>query len=174
MRFLSPKTIHQEPFYYYLPILLGGFLPWSFFLPVTLFRTLRRLFKEKDERIVFLVLWFLVIFLFFSAASSKLSTYILPLFPAISLLVGLLWHELLKAQEPKLLRGFFYSFISFLGILLAVLIYFWVNPPKDFEPVYGLTTPQIQFIALLPLIGVALSFYLFLRRKLNARSEERR
>jgi 4-amino-4-deoxy-L-arabinose transferase-like glycosyltransferase len=168
MRFLSPKTIHQEPFYYYLPILLGGFLPWSFFLPVTLFRALRRLFKEKDERIVFLVLWFLVIFLFFSAASSKLSTYILPLFPAISLLVGLLWHELLKAREPKLLRGFFYSFISFLGILLAVLIYFWVNPPKDFEPVYGLTTPQIQFIALLPLIGVALSFYLFLRRKLNA------
>ncbi|HSB06605.1 MAG TPA: glycosyltransferase family 39 protein [Thermodesulfobacteriota bacterium] len=168
MRFLSSKAIHQEPFYYYFPVLMGGFLPWSFFLPVAILRALRGPFKGRDERIVFLVLWVLVIFLFFSAASSKLPTYLLPSFPAISLLVGILWHDLLKTRESKLLRGFFYSFLTFLGILLVILIYFGVIPPKDFESEYGLDLLQIQSIVLLPLIGVALSFFLFLRRRIKA------
>ena len=168
MNFLSSEARHRAPFYYYFPVLLGGFFPWSCFLPLTFFRALRGSFGIRKDGVLFLLVWILVIFSFFSIASSKLPTYILALFPAVSCLVGLLWHELLKAREPKFFRGFFYSFISFLGILLVVLIYSWVNPPKDFEPVYGLDLLQIRSIVLLPLIGVALSFYLFLRRHFNA------
>jgi 4-amino-4-deoxy-L-arabinose transferase-like glycosyltransferase len=168
MRFLSSKTIHQEPFYYYFPILLGGFLPWSFFLPVALLRGIRGLFKERDERIVFLVLWFLVIFLFFSAASSKLPTYLFPLFPAISLLVGIPWHDLLRGAEPKLWKGFLYSFLPFWGTLLLGLIYFWIKPPSEFEIEYGLNPANLRFLILLPLLGLALFFFLFLRRNLRA------
>jgi hypothetical protein len=59
---------HARPFYYYLPILLGGFSPWSFFLPLAFVRVLWRPFRKVDERALFLCLWFAVIFLFFSAA----------------------------------------------------------------------------------------------------------
>jgi 4-amino-4-deoxy-L-arabinose transferase-like glycosyltransferase len=168
MNFLSSEARHRAPVYYYFPVLLGGFFPWSCFLPLTFFRALRGSFGIRKDGVLFLLVWILVIFSFFSIASSKLPTYILALFPAVSCLVGILWHDLLKARDQKLLKGFFYSFISFMGILLVVLIYFWVNPHKDFEPVYGLDLPQIHSIVLPLLIGVALSFYLFLRRHLNA------
>ena len=108
--FFSPKVAHARPLYYYLPILLGGFSPWSFFLPLAFIRALWRPFRKVDEGGLFLCLWFAVIFLFFSAASSKLGTYILPSFPAASLLVGILWHDLLETPTIKLRKGFLYSF----------------------------------------------------------------
>ncbi len=106
MRFLSPRARHHQPFYYYFLALLGGFFPWSCFLPFSLFQALQGEFKKMKEGPLFLILWFLVIFVFFTLASSKLSTYILPLFPAASLLVGSLWADWMKAPSPGSERGF--------------------------------------------------------------------
>ncbi|MEN8809150.1 MAG: glycosyltransferase family 39 protein, partial [Desulfobacterales bacterium] len=89
--FFSGESRHPRPFYYYFPTLMGGFFPWSLFLPAALFRALRRGFGQTEDGTLFLMLWFGAVFLFFSTASSKLSTYILPLFPAVSLLTAALW-----------------------------------------------------------------------------------
>ena len=72
MRFLKSRAQHHHPFYYYLPALLGGFFPWSCFLPVAIYRVFRKPLQKMDEGLLFLLLWFLVFFLFFSVASSKL------------------------------------------------------------------------------------------------------
>ena len=53
----------------------------------------------------FLLLWFGLIFVFFSLARSKLPSYLLPLFPAASLLIARVWHDLFKAAAPNLHRG---------------------------------------------------------------------
>jgi 4-amino-4-deoxy-L-arabinose transferase-like glycosyltransferase len=94
MRFLSSRAQHRGPLYYYFPALFGGLFPWSCFLPLALIGAFRGLLKKGNEARLFLVLWVAVTFLFFSVARSKLSTYILPLFPAVSLLVGGLWSDL--------------------------------------------------------------------------------
>ena len=39
--FLSQQSRHPKPFYYYIPVLMGGFFPWSLFLPLALFRAIR-------------------------------------------------------------------------------------------------------------------------------------
>ncbi len=84
-------TIHQryQPWYYFIPILLAGMLPWTVTLFDALIAECRRAASgtEFDSR-RFLLLWSGFIFVFFSLSDSKLPSYILPIFPALALLVG--------------------------------------------------------------------------------------
>ena len=120
MNFLSSEARHHGPFYYYFPVLAGGFFPWCCFLPLALFRRFR---KESDptDAVLFLALWFGVVFVFFSTASSKLDTYILPLFPAVACLVGLVWNHMLRNPTSTIRKGFFFSFLFLLAFFLTSL-----------------------------------------------------
>ena len=168
MNFLSSEARHSAPFYYYFPVLLGGFFPWSCFLPLTFIRVFQDRFNKLDQAVAFLIIWFLVIFVFFSAARSKLPTYVLPLFPAVSCLVGILWHDLLKNPTLKLRRGFFYSFLLILGISIIAMIYLYLNPPDNFEPDYGLDFTRFKSYGLVFLGTFIVPFYLFLTKHLKA------
>jgi len=92
---------HPEPFYYYAPVLLLGLLPWSLTLPQAIARAINHRRTIKAGMMLFLVLWIVFIFLFFSAATSKLGTYLLPIFPAAALLLGRYWHEFLDQGDGK-------------------------------------------------------------------------
>ncbi|MBN2438613.1 MAG: glycosyltransferase family 39 protein [Deltaproteobacteria bacterium] len=88
LRYATRMHGHNEPFYFYLPILLAGALPWFAFLPEAI-RGLRKgekLFSSAEMR--FLATWFVLIFLFFSISSSKLIPYIAPVFLPIALGFG--------------------------------------------------------------------------------------
>jgi len=82
-RFLTP-AIHPEPLYYYVPVLLGLLLPWTWLLPWT-FKAGGR-WRDPDFR--FLVIWAAVIVVFFSLSRGKLTPYILPALLPLALLVG--------------------------------------------------------------------------------------
>jgi 4-amino-4-deoxy-L-arabinose transferase-like glycosyltransferase len=82
-------TIHHryQPWYYFIPILLIGILPWL----VTMFDALlgaRRRTSGGFDPTLFLLLWAGFIFVFFSISGSKLASYILPIFPALALLIA--------------------------------------------------------------------------------------
>lgn len=90
-RYLTTVHHHYKPAWFYLPVLLGVFFPWTVFL----LQAARRAFppgfwkERRNYRVeLFLLLWALLIFLFFSASSSKLVPYILPVFPPLALLIG--------------------------------------------------------------------------------------
>ena len=165
LRFLSPQARHARPFWFYFPVLTGGFSPWSFFLPFALIHAFRSGWKNMNEGTLFLVLWFSAIFLFFTAASSKSPTYLLPLFPAASLLVGILWRELFEAPTPWLRKGFLYSFLPYVVIMTLGLLYTWINPPTIVEARYGVDLDLMKWIAI-PLVAfLILCFVMFLKRK---------
>jgi 4-amino-4-deoxy-L-arabinose transferase-like glycosyltransferase len=82
-RFLTP-AIHPEPLYYYVPVLLGLLLPWTWLLPWTLAAGGR--WRDPDNR--FLLIWGAVILVFFSLSRGKLVPYILPALLPLALLVG--------------------------------------------------------------------------------------
>jgi len=163
MRFLSRGTYHHAPLYYYIPVLFGTFFPWSCFLPLVLIQAYRDGWKKIDDRRLFLLLWVLVTFAFFSVAASKLATYILPLFPAVSLLVGGLWSEIIEAPTTELRKGFLYSFIPVLVILPFGLLYLWIGPPVHFQSKYGVDLVGKSYVVLWFVGGAALSLWLFLR-----------
>ena len=168
MRFLSPRAQHHAPFYYYFPALLGGFFPWSCFLPLALYRSLRGGLRKMGEGTAFLMIWFVVVFVFFTMASSKLSTYLLPLFPAASLLVGLLWRDLLETPTLELRKGFLYPLGFCLGVSLLALLYIQVNPPIRYEYEYGVTMSHVNILCILAVAGFALSFFLLLHKNSKA------
>jgi 4-amino-4-deoxy-L-arabinose transferase-like glycosyltransferase len=122
--FASAASAHPEPFWYFLPWLLVGFLPWSWFLPLTLGRLLRRPRSLGPARL-YLLIWCGFVFLFFSAATSKLSTYILPLFPALALLIGELWARVLEGPDRRLRRWLVVSHLFLVAIVGWVVVTLW-------------------------------------------------
>jgi 4-amino-4-deoxy-L-arabinose transferase-like glycosyltransferase len=87
LRFITTKHKRGGPLYYFVPVILGGMFPWSFFIP----RTVAAVWRNRDSRLF--LIWSAVVFLFFSASGSKLPPYILPVFPAVALTIGLFFHE---------------------------------------------------------------------------------
>jgi 4-amino-4-deoxy-L-arabinose transferase-like glycosyltransferase len=89
-RFLTTVHRRDEPWWYFFPILLAGMLPWT----VILFAALGRAWKPDfaDGKAFqpgrFLLVWTVFIYLFFTLSGSKLPSYILPIFPALALLIG--------------------------------------------------------------------------------------
>jgi 4-amino-4-deoxy-L-arabinose transferase-like glycosyltransferase len=87
-RFLTKVHGHYKPAWYFIPVLLGCMFPWSLFLPAAFRRLWSRRNRAEESPTLFLAIWALVIFIFFSLSDSKLMPYILPVFPAVALLVG--------------------------------------------------------------------------------------
>ncbi len=166
--FISSDSRHPNPFYYYIPVLFGGFFPWSCFLPLALIYAVRRKFESIHESTLFLVIWFSIIFIFFSIAGSKLPTYILPLFPAASMLVACCWQELLNSPTAKIRNGFLYSFLPVVGIFLAAIIYLWVHPLVDMEYKIGIKLGQISLLSIWLGICIVMAFLFLLGRKNHA------
>ncbi len=92
-RLASDTLLHQQPFWFYLPVFIAGLFPWT-----PLFVVLFRQGAYADERRRFLLLWMLFGLLFFSAVTNKLPGYLLPLFPAAAILTGLALDELRDAR----------------------------------------------------------------------------
>jgi 4-amino-4-deoxy-L-arabinose transferase-like glycosyltransferase len=88
-RFLTKAHGRYQPMWYFIPILLLGMLPWLGSLLQGLAAGFRREAGCRFQARRFLLVWVAVVFVFFSASSSKLASYILPIFPALAALIGL-------------------------------------------------------------------------------------
>ncbi|HEX5343194.1 MAG TPA: glycosyltransferase family 39 protein [Duganella sp.] len=87
-RFLL-KTHHREgPWYYFLLMLLPGLMPWLGVAPQALANGVKRDQQAVFQPKLMLVIWAVFITFFFSASSSKLPGYIVPVFPAMAMLAG--------------------------------------------------------------------------------------
>jgi len=92
-RYTGVISSHAGPLWFYLPVVLVGFFPWSGFLPAALWRAAgavrRRRADAADDRLTVTCLcWLTGLFVFFSLAGTKLPSYLFPAFPAMALLVG--------------------------------------------------------------------------------------
>ena len=81
---------HPEGPFFYIPVLLLGPLPWTAVaIGLACTREGRRAFTEiPREARSYLLLWSGLIIAFFTLASSKLATYILPALPPLALVAG--------------------------------------------------------------------------------------
>lgn len=86
-RFTQDAHSRTGPIYYFVPLLLVGILPWFLQIPGAVIEAWRERRREFSAGWL-LVCWFVVIFAFFSVSRSKLPGYIIPIFPALALLIG--------------------------------------------------------------------------------------
>ncbi len=95
-RFLTRVHDRYEPDWYFIPVLLIGFVPWMTLLPRIATGAWRDA-RGGDGAAWMLALWIVVVFVFFSLSQSKLIPYIVPLFPALALLAG----RTVERMEPR-------------------------------------------------------------------------
>ncbi|MBI3951018.1 MAG: glycosyltransferase family 39 protein [Acidobacteria bacterium] len=96
-RFTSDIDWSSRGPFYYVSVLPGDFFPWSLYLiPVGIlsYRTWRWN-EEHRQPVVYLLLWIVFIFVFFSLARNKHEYYLLPLYPAAAVLLGWLFVHLM-------------------------------------------------------------------------------
>jgi 4-amino-4-deoxy-L-arabinose transferase-like glycosyltransferase len=118
-RYLTPEFQHVQPFWFYLPVLLIAFLPWTFLLLAAGFAGLRQFWRDRKIGLLsFLTLsWSGFCLLFFTASKSKLPGYILPAIPAIALLLahtatGVGWFSRKSAARVLFVQAFAFLVLS--------------------------------------------------------------
>jgi hypothetical protein len=109
---------HSHPAYYYLPYLFSQGLPWSLFLPFVLWDSFRKFSLAQDDKLFF-QLWFLAMFVFFSIAMGKRPVYLLPLYPALSVLMGIWFYEQITAFGTRLML---YRAVGIIAGVVGVLL----------------------------------------------------
>lgn len=91
---------HSEPFWYFVPVLLGGIFPGAVALAGA-FKLPKAAFAGalKNNAIRFALCGTVLPFLFLSCSNGKLLTYLLPSFPCIGVLLGSLYYRLLQNES---------------------------------------------------------------------------
>ena len=130
-------------FFYPLSTVLGMF-PWTIFVGAAFFVFLKA-FREKRSQALYLFLlcWIFVVFSVFQFAHSKLTSYILPLFPAVAIITGDFICGIMNSEKSK--------FFSFLLLSWAALL---LIPA-------GLFISTIKYPQYLPAKILVYSFILF-------------
>ncbi len=118
-RFTTKIHGRYQPWYYFVPILLVGMLPWSMLMLDALLQTWRGSVQKaktfSPDR--FLLVWVVFIFVFFSISSSKLPSYLLPMFPPLALLMG----KLLVEIKARRLFWFMVPSLLVVAIILGII-----------------------------------------------------
>ncbi|WP_084197403.1 glycosyltransferase family 39 protein [Solimonas soli] len=148
-RFLTTEHHREGPLWYYVPLLLGGLLPWVTMLPAA--ARLNWQHAPQHARLHagrLLLIWSAFVFVFFSVSGSKLPLYILPLFPAAALLLG---PHLERMAAPSLRRHA--QLLAAFWLLIAVIA------PLVLLRLHSARTPQALNAAFAPwAAGAAAAF----------------
>ena len=149
-RFLTNEHRREGSWYYFVPLFLAGILPWLLVWAWTAQRSWR------DAPVAangfawpkFCLVWALFVFVFFSLSGSKLPSYILPMFPALALVLG--WQ--LTRLSPGTLARLTWP-LALLSTLLAVGV--CVTVGGFVADLADVNTPEAVFRAFAPWIAAA-------------------
>lgn len=140
-RFLTKADFNnQSIIWFYVPIILAGFVPWSLFTIQAFYVSFKSVLEDRKQhhKELFFLLWFVIVFAFFSIPKSKTVGYILPVFPALAILLGHFisryWD---KMRDSLIMSGIVaYMIISpLLGSLCLLIPYYPIfNVPSGFFP----------------------------------------
>jgi 4-amino-4-deoxy-L-arabinose transferase-like glycosyltransferase len=157
-RFLTTEHRRTGAWWYFVPMFLAGFLPWT---GVFLWR-LPSAWRHAEPTPAgfswprFCLVWCGFVFAFFSASGSKLPSYILPMFPPAALVLG----AELARLSPRALLPFVGLLVGSTLALFVVVVLAW---PWIAAALADARTPRALFDALGPWtklsVGVALAGY---------------
>ncbi len=148
-------TGHSEPFWFYFWVLPITFLPWTLFLPGALRRSVQRARRGHDLD-VFLLAWLLVVFVFFTLSRAKLATYLLPIFPALALMVAAYLRDVAAAPAVVRARAFAIPTIMWAAAIVALTATIAIGIAVRY-PAFGWRAASGLTLLVFPLAGFVLA-----------------
>jgi len=158
LRYTTQIHDRYEPIWFFVLILILGVMPWVGFLPSAL-RSLfgiRNINDEHEKRaLIFLYLWALIIFIFFSLSSSKLIPYIVPVLPPLAIIFASYLNRIYDGDLILAKKVFLWGVPLFVLIFMASLVYPYINKSDiDVLKLYSCTIP-LGFVSLaFPVVGI--------------------
>jgi 4-amino-4-deoxy-L-arabinose transferase-like glycosyltransferase len=127
-RFTNVVFNHPGPWYYY--IIWGAILmlPWSVYFPLSIANLSCWQWKKVKESPrnsqlgLFCFAWFITTFVFFSAAATKLQGYILPVTPAVVIIITLFWGDKFSQRQPQKENNWLFLVTAILNIMILAVL----------------------------------------------------
>lgn len=161
-RFFESSYSHGEPFYYYLPVLAAGIMPWTLMVPFIAWRALTRTPAAR-----FCIVAATVVIVMFSAASAKLIPYILPAAAPIAVLLAEgIYSRAFPAgmhgtAEPPGVRARFATVGAMLSLLGVAVLAAAMTAPLFSSPYVVAARPALYALGLIGAAGGALVAEIF-------------
>lgn len=112
-RYLTNVHERVEPWWFFIPCVLIATLPWL----GSVARFLRTL-GQRDSATLFLAIFCVVVFVFYSASHSKLAPYILPMMPALAVLLA----PYLEMRSPARAAWIVAVIVTILGVGIGIFV----------------------------------------------------
>jgi 4-amino-4-deoxy-L-arabinose transferase-like glycosyltransferase len=157
-RFATNRYMHEQHFWYYVPIMLLALMPWSIIAMRALAEAVQQSIAEWRARLTknhyvghsrwgdafpeFLVLWTLFPIIIFSLSRSKLPGYILPSIPPLTILTG----DYINRIRQKRLNVWLLSLHALLSAVTVILILLlpWHIGHPGMVPPLGILLPAVS------------------------------
>ena len=168
-----------RPVYQYVVQLFAHFFPWSLFLPAVAVYVVTKQGKKERQCSLFLLCWIIPNLLLFSLAGAKRNEYIIPLYPALAILIAQVWERFLVDKKYALFKkmtlwGIFAFAFSIIGAGLFGTIFTLVKYPQDllWNGLFGLLlvlggltilffVKRRQYIAFFPVAAIMVMGFIF-------------
>ena len=145
LRYIDAQTsMRAQPWYFFIVCLLAGFMPWTLILWQSLSSAASggwRNMRGGNAKALYLCIWAAFVLLFFSISKSKLVPYIVPIFPALAVLVGAYLSKLWKDPVRSKLKPTVLLYAAF-GVVFSVVppaaYYILLSKGKLEEPSAGI------------------------------------
>lgn len=163
-RFLSAGEFNNPiPFWFYIPIILIGFFPWTAFLFQSLNQFIRATWQNRlaHQKELYLLLWFAIVLVFFSIPHSKIIGYILPVFPPIALLTAKYLNDTWNNVTSRSVVIATLSFAFFGAALLTLTVVLLQYAIVDFEPNFA---TYLMGIAAILISSIVTAFIMIKKR----------
>ena len=168
----------KQPFYYYFLVVLWGFIPWIFSMIAVFVDKIKNWgnlhYVEKVRNFDFASMdnvhkalalcWVTVIWImfFFSSSSTKLATYILPIYYPLAIIVGLMWQDYVdkkKHEKPINISVQILGWICLVAGFAAMFTQYYLPFQLNDD------IAEIKWFALICLIVFGLGSLLFVKYK---------
>ena len=160
-RFMGDYASGHKPFWYYLLIIFLFAAPFSAFVLYAVAAPFHSVWERKRPAMWYLWLWFVVQIVVMTISGGKRQHYILPAFPAFSILAGICLYDMifeLKTFKPKEVKILFAGHIIAAVAAAAGLLY-WVFTKRQ-----SLAWPAVHIVMMLAVV-LGLSYFYLDRRK---------
>lgn len=157
VRFTTGGAHRTGSLFYYLPVYLAGFFPWSFLLLYAGFHHVKRLKALREERnapVAFLLSFAAVVLVFFTISHSKLPGYFLPAIGPLSILMAHLWARARSRDAGRMPDWVTAGFATLIAVGLLLI----VAPRFEHVHFIHVKLEKKMPMSVLPLANTALMF----------------